>query len=46
MSRIVGDDDSGFLVDAPSGAAVRAARVILATGMIDQLAAVPGFAER
>jgi thioredoxin reductase len=38
--------DAGFTVELSSGGSVRAARLILATGVVDELPGIPGLAER
>src|SRR5688572_15196043 len=38
--------DGGFVVELGSGGSVRARRLVLATGVVDELPAVPGLAER
>jgi thioredoxin reductase len=39
-------NDTGFAVAMADGASFRAERLVLATGMVDELPAVPGLAER
>lgn len=46
MTRIAGEDVPGFIVRLAGGVVLSARRVVVATGLRDELPGIPGVAER